>query len=87
MDPAEGCAGKVGRPGQHVRKIEQPQDLLIETTRLILETVRQDGYTSTKKELPTMATMAKNTTTEFGGFSPLQAVIGRNPDLSAEDPH
>lgn len=76
----------VGRE-QHLQKAEKHQDLIQIAMKLTLEEARQEGYTLTRKELLTLATNAKNSTTEFGGFSPLQAVNGRNPDFGGLSPH
>ena len=67
----------VGR-AQHLPKVEKHNDLIETGAKLFIDDCRTEGIVVAKKEALAEVTGAKNQTTEFGGFSPSQAVLGKN---------
>lgn len=72
--------------GKHrILVIDRHHALIRRTCRLLKADCEAEGLNFTDEEILAEATAAKNMVTEFGGYSPLQGLVGSHPDHSLLD--
>lgn len=67
---------------EHVLEIEPHNRIIKRTMRLVKVEAELGGLDLTTRELFSESTSAKNQMTEYGGFSPMQCVLGANEGWS-----
>jgi hypothetical protein len=78
----KGVKAKPIAKDEHLGIVERRQDVLKRTMNTLHESAEQEGIVMETPELLSEALVAANSLTEYGGFSPQQAVTGSNPDSS-----
>ena len=70
---------------QHLALIDRHHALIRRTYRLLKSDAEDEGIQVGKDDILAESTSAKNLCTEYSGWSPMQAITGRNHDYSRID--